>query len=338
MARPHGAARRSLGLLLVLLLVATATSPAIVADDADDTDDADGGAVSLLPHLPTTAAERDQGRVPTCWVWAGTAALEIAHSVQDGVRDPLSVQYVVSNFNGGAGPGWAGNVGSVTDFVDFYREAGFAVPRSNANADYRDGACGARCKKEMRTSVPAASIATDPRYQITKISVREIDTSGTQEETIAAIKALIDRGTPVHLHLTWQNVIDIGAFQLFWAFNGDDAVYDPVMYAGPRVFNGLYHQMVVVGYDDTGLEDPYWLVLNSWGTTGGRPDGTFRMKMAIDYTSQAATWSVIDVTFGPLATDAKPAPAPAPAVASPPAGAGGWGFDLPDFAGLLDRL
>ena len=56
---------------------------------------------SYIPYIP---AERDQGNVGTCWVWAGTAAMELDHSRSDGVMDQLSVQYFDSQYNGGKGP------------------------------------------------------------------------------------------------------------------------------------------------------------------------------------------------------------------------------------------
>jgi hypothetical protein len=44
--------------------------------------------------------------------------------------------------------------------------------------------------------------------------------------------------------------------------------------------------VVIVGYndDDADANNHYWIVLNSWGTSGGdRPNGLFRMKMRMNY-------------------------------------------------------
>ncbi|HOV68165.1 MAG TPA: hypothetical protein PLI31_07370, partial [Methanoregulaceae archaeon] len=69
---------------------------------------------SLLPFVPYAPAERDQGAAGTCWVFAGTGCLEVAHVFSAGVLDRLSVQWFDSNYHGGAGPGWAGNGGTLT--------------------------------------------------------------------------------------------------------------------------------------------------------------------------------------------------------------------------------
>jgi len=236
------------------------------------------------------------------------------------VRDPLSVQFVDSNFNGGAGPSWAGSAGTVSDFAAFYRETGIAVPRSNRNADYQDAPHADWCNRNRKAWVAAPSIETAPHYPITSIAAREVSTSGSQAETIARIKALLDRGTAVHL--TWRNLVDIGVFQSFWNSQGDEAVYDPVTWLRGAAVNGVSHQMCVVGYDDTDPDNRYWLVLNSWGTANGRrPNGTFRLNMEIDYTSGAATWTTLDVTFGPASTAAT-GDGPEPAMAGVPGGAG----------------
>jgi hypothetical protein len=38
-----------------------------------------------------------------------------------------------------------------------------------------------------------------------------------------------------------------------------------------------------VGYDETDPNNRYWIMLNSWGNTTGRPAGIFRMKMDMNY-------------------------------------------------------
>ena len=38
--------------------------------------------------------------------------------------------------------------------------------------------------------------------------------------------------------------------------------------------DGSGHAVVIVGYDETDADNPYWIVLNSWGTAEGkRPNG-----------------------------------------------------------------
>jgi PKD repeat protein len=240
------------------------------------------------------------------------------------VRDPLSIQYVDSNFNGGAGPRWAGRVGSLPDFAAFYRATGKAVPRSNPNADYQAGDAihADWCNDYQQAWVAASSIGMNPYYPIINISARRVETTGSREKTIARIQALLDQGRAVHLSFVWQSSLDLSAFQIFWNTESEEAVYYPTMWLDVDADDGYYHEMCVVGYDDTDSDNRYWVVLNSWGMAGGRrPNGTFRMNMDIDYTSKAATWTTLDVTFGPRSL------APAgldqdPAVLAVPGGSG----------------
>jgi hypothetical protein len=38
-----------------------------------------------------------------------------------------------------------------------------------------------------------------------------------------------------------------------------------------------------VGYDETDINNRYWIMLNSWGTTPARPNGLFRVNMDMNY-------------------------------------------------------
>src|SRR5207248_9160065 len=82
---------------------------------------------SLLPFLRYVPAERDQGFCGNCWAWAGTGIMEIAHNVQNGISDRLSVQFInsCSPFNGCC------EGGSLPNLADFYIIRGLAIPWSN---------------------------------------------------------------------------------------------------------------------------------------------------------------------------------------------------------------
>ena len=98
------------------------------------------GSKSLLSHLQYTPAQRNQGNCGNCWVWASTGAIEVANSVQNNVKDRLSIQYFDSNFNGGSGTNGACNGGWADTFASFHSSSGFrqVIPWSNTNAYYND--------------------------------------------------------------------------------------------------------------------------------------------------------------------------------------------------------
>ncbi|MDD4653516.1 MAG: SdrD B-like domain-containing protein, partial [Methanothrix sp.] len=110
---------------------------------------------NLLDQLKYTPSERDQGTCGNCWAWAGTGVMELDYARQKGVSDRLSVQYLVSNYNGGCGDSGACCGGWLSDLAGFYQDKKIMVPWSNSNAHYRDGKndCGA-C-----SSIPASFIS-----------------------------------------------------------------------------------------------------------------------------------------------------------------------------------
>ncbi len=245
------------------------------------------GSRSLLSHLPYNATERNQNPIGNCWVWAGTGVLEVAHAEQTGIMDRLSIQYLDSNYNGGSGPDWAGEGGSLTDFVQFYNQQRIAVPWSNTNASYQDGRSWSLEKKQAW--IPATSIQTTPHYEIASITGQRVQTRSVSQFTaIANIKALIDQDQAIYLAFRLPNGAGWNEFDTFWNNQGEDAVWDPSRYAG-RAYDsstGGGHAVVCVGYDDTDPNNRYWILINSWGTAGGkRPNGIFRMKMDVDYSA-----------------------------------------------------
>ena len=135
---------------------------------------------SLLPYLQYNPVERDQGTVGNCWVWAGTGIMEIALDVDMSIKNRLSIQYFDSNYNGGSGPNWAGNGGTLPWFASFYSGQGRAIPWSNTNASYQDtyATNGAR--------VPASSIGLVPSYPVDR-NIHEVRVFPSGESQAAAI-------------------------------------------------------------------------------------------------------------------------------------------------------
>jgi len=241
--------------------------------------------VDLLQYVPYTGSQRNQGNCGNCWVWASTGAIEVAHTVQTGVKDRQSIQYFNSNYNGGTGSSWACKGGWAETFADFHSTTGFkqVIPWSNTNAYYADAnACGA-C---TGTLMPATSISTTPSYPVTSISTSNIQAYGvSQSQAIANIKAQINNNKAIWWAFWLPNSSSWSTFSSYWAYQPESALWNPDPYNGIPYTTGGGHAVLIVGYDDTSSDpnERYWKVLNSWGTTSGRPTGVFRLKMNMDY-------------------------------------------------------
>ena len=271
----------------------------------------------LLSLISYNVTERNQNPIGNCWVWAGTGVLEVALSEQRSIKDRLSIQYLDSNYNGGSGSNWAGEGGTLGDFLGFYSEKKIAVPWSNANASFQDGTAYSEAFK--RAGVAAADIQTVPNYPITSITEQKVLTMGVGNSTaIASIKGTLDSGKALYLGFVMPNADAVSSFSNFWYYQGEDAVWDPSPFVG-RAYDpsrGASHAVTIVGYSMVDPNNRYWIALNSLGTgaNGNRPHGTFRIKMDIDYnaifsTVPMTTWETEGVTFGEIPT---PTPTLAP--------------------------
>jgi uncharacterized membrane protein YphA (DoxX/SURF4 family) len=242
---------------------------------------------SLLDLLDYVPAERDQGYVGNCWVWAGTGVMEIAMTVSTGVKDRLSIQYLDSNYyyNGDR----AGCGGELAYFASFYNGdpayntaavRHIAVPWANSGADYQDYYLG------VCNTYSGAPVSTTPNYPIlSSITPLTIPTTGvSQSRAIANIKsALLNQqavffGFYLPLSGSYSTFYD---FSDFWNYeNGTSSVWVPDMACGQTWPDYGGHAVVCVGYDDSNNS---WIMLNSWGTTADRPDGTFRLTQDLNY-------------------------------------------------------
>ena len=233
-----------------------------------------GGSLSLLSHLTYTPVERNQGSAGNCWVWAGTGVMEIALDVQRGVKDRLSIQYFDSNYSGGTGSSWAGCGGWLADFATFYNSTTKAIPWSNTNAGYQDAnrSCG-----DGGAAVPAASIATTPYYPIGSIVAETITTTGVDNATaIANIKNILQQGRAISFSFYLPTSAAWNSFFSFWTSQPETAVWNPNSFCDQTSDDGLGgHSVLCVGYNDDDPNNPYWIMLNSWGTTSARPQWPF---------------------------------------------------------------
>lgn len=240
----------------------------------------------LLGHIDYVATDRNQGACGNCWVWAGTGVAEIAHDVEDGVFDRLSIQYLDS-----CRAGWACCGGNLGDFANWYNGQGFMIPWSNTNAFFADG--GRDCP-DGSSLVTCDSISATPQYGLSTISNETIETHTGDATAIDNIKNILNQDRGVYFsfalpHSTaWNNFGDfwwcVGGETEATLWNDVDNWCGDEWNEAPREAGA--HAVVIYGYndDDPNPDNHYWLVLNSWGTAGGgRPNGLYRVPMHLDY-------------------------------------------------------
>lgn len=265
------------------------------------------GSKSLLSNIEYTPSERNQGNCGNCWVWASTGIIENALTVQNGIKDRLSIQYFDSNYNGGSGYYGACNGGWINDFTNFYSTSGYkqVIPWSNTNAYFNDGdacsyGCGAR--------TPASAISTTPNYPVTSMSYSWLSTKGvSQAQAIANIKAQINNDKAVWWGYFLPDSSSWNAFFSYWSGQTESSLWNPDPYNGKyHSSSGGGHAVIIVGYDDSS-SDPdqrYWIVLNSWGSSSKRPNGLFRLKMNMNYSGTSSQgnqnhyFGVVNVNYG----------------------------------------
>ncbi|VVB72705.1 Papain family cysteine protease [uncultured archaeon] len=269
---------------------------------AAEMEEAPGAYFSLLDLLKYAPTERNQGNCGNCWAWAGTGAMEIDYARQLGVVDRFSVQYLVSNYNQGCGSSGACCGGWLSDLASFYKSKKMAVPWSNANALYKEGSggCGG-CSK-----VSASSISTNPNYPLCAITSKTIPTQGVAKEAaISNIKNVLQQGKAIWFGFFLPDSESWTDFKSFWSNRPESYVWQPDFACGSEYSysSGGGHAVLCVGYDDTDPKNRYWIMLNSWGTTAGRPAGLFRLNMDMSYDCEysglgcAFYWMTLDITY-----------------------------------------
>jgi len=262
---------------------------------------APGASLSLLSDLDYVPSQRNQGSCGNCWCWAGHGCMEILLDVQNGIFDRLSVQEMNSCETAVIGLGCCDG-GWLSDLQAFYRAAGYqrAVPWSNPGAYWQDG--GAAC------ATPCASITTTPNYPVQSITANSITTYGVgQAQAIANIKAILNQNKPVAFAFFMATQSDWNTFFSTWDNQAESTTVD-FDYACGHTWDsgGGGHEVLCVGYNDTDPNNPYWIMVNSWGTTANRPNGIFHVSMTNNYNCTfyengyaypSYYWEYLDVTY-----------------------------------------
>ena len=238
------------------------------------------GSVNLLPYLPYITSQRDQGNCGNCWVWASTGALEVEHNVNNGISDRLSIQYLNSKYQYNTGI-YACLGGDVEKFTTWYNTDKSPIPWTNTNASYGDYAP----KTGGATAVPFSSIATSPSYSLNSLTNSTVSTFGVGNSTaITNLKAALDSSHSV-IYSYYLPSAGWNDFSEFWGSGKNTSMFDTSFYNGQVIAGG--HAVLIVGYNTTDPVNPYLLVVNSWGATTNRTDGTFRLNMSMNYDAVA---------------------------------------------------
>jgi PKD repeat protein len=265
---------------------------------------APGASLSLLPYLDYVPSQRNQGWCGDCWCWAGHGCMEILLDLQNGVFDRLSVQEMNSCESAVIGLGCCDG-GWLSDLQEFYSAPGYqrAIPWSNSGAYWQDGyaSCTTTC----------ASVTTTPNYPVQSITAHSITTYGVgQAQAIANIKAILNQNKPVAFAFFLATQSDWNTFDNFWDSQSETTSIN-LDYACGHSWDsgGGGHEVLCVGYNDDNPNDPYWIMVNSWGITSGRPNGIFHVSMTNNYnctfyengyTYHSYYWEYLDVTYTPL--------------------------------------
>lgn len=256
---------------------------------------------SLLGDLTYDPAARNQGNCGNCWVWGGTGVLENAFDVQFGVKVRLSEQFFDSCWPGnGPNDPYACCGGWETLFASWYNSVGYAIPRSNTNGYFQDEGVNPECSP---SALACCSVSNFPAYSFPSCTDVAITTHGVGTATaINNIENVLNQNKMVAWTFFLPSWATWDDFFSFWGSGLSTQVWDPTSdwtQGSDSGYGG--HTVDLVGYDATDPSNPYWICLNSWGTTANRPDDLFRVSMNMNYDPQyICQFETLNVTYNPL--------------------------------------
>ena len=214
-------------------------------------------AVTLLPLLTYEPSERNQGQCGNCYAWAAHAAIEMELFRKYGIRERLSVQYYNSVYRpltAGDPPDACCKANPELVARTYLRaDVRRLIPWNNPNAQFQDREISCTDCEEKKDSPQLevkgsrngrAAIPTEPFYPLQALSFAEYNVTEppkSQAQVQTYIKEQLNQGKLV-------------------------------------IYNNSRHYTVIVGYDDRPAQ-PYWIILDSFGVSSPRDDGSRKVLM-----------------------------------------------------------